>query len=266
MTVELSRLLLEALNGPLRPWSGLRVRDVVVGRSLVFAMVDGGWCGVAYAPRTATIPGDWLLSVEVYPRMAARYAERSVIDRAVAIAVVNAISSAWIEFSPESVIAEPSLRDFVDCSGVVVILGYMKSLVEELSRAGCDVVVAEADPLLMDEARHRGFKVIEYGKEDVLAKASTVVMSGSGVVLWPQQVKQEFSIASRARFRLLVGPTASFHPLIALRLGATHVAGTHIRRELCGRVSRMVKLGYGFHEISRRAGRLVKFISPPNHA
>ncbi|KSW12508.1 hypothetical protein CF15_07245 [Pyrodictium occultum] len=267
---RLSRALLEALDGPLRRWAGLRLADAFAGLSHVYLELEGGWCGVSLVPRWLPLePLDAVLE-DATPRMLARLAARGGgLAAAFAVAAVNAATGAWIECSPEPGVAvqRTGLASLlrVERGDTVVMLGYMPGLAGELAARGARVAVAELDPSLLSEAERAGYPVLRSMEETLEAlRAADIVVASGSAVLDPPRLLKELAAAGAARERVLAGPTSSFHPLVAGRLGATLVAGTYIDRSVCRELRWAVAAGAGPHSLERRRrARLVKWVARP---
>ncbi|OWJ55492.1 hypothetical protein Pdsh_01470 [Pyrodictium delaneyi] len=242
--------------------------DAFAGRSHAYVELEGGWCGVSLIPHWLPLePFDERLE-DATPRMLARLAGRGEpLAAALAVAAVNAVTNAWIECTTEPPV-EVQRRSLSEILGVrrgdrVVLLGYMAGVADELRSTGAEVLVAELDPALREEARRAGYPVLEAREEalEALRSADIAVASGSAV-LDPPLLLEEFEAARAARERALVGHTSSFHPVVGARLGATLVAGTYIDRSICREIRWTVAAGGGPHRAeTRRRVRLVKWVA-----
>ena len=256
MPVRLSRILLEALDSPLRKWASLPITLYAASRYSI-VVVEWRWCGIAYnvpGARPATTP-----PVNLSLRLLARMSDEGPVERSLAIAGLNAATAAWLYYTvaPKGVVFEPCLLDLAGVreNQVVVMAGFMEPLARRARERGARIVVLENSEELRRRAAMLGYEVAE--DTDVLREADHFFMSGSSLVEDPERTVRELREASSAT-RILVGPTASFHPLVAARLGADIVAGSLIPLGLCDEAWRMIAAGHGAHSLSRRI-RLVKW-------
>ncbi|MET1101800.1 MAG: DUF364 domain-containing protein [Pyrodictiaceae archaeon] len=258
--MRLSKILLEALNGPLRKWANTPIIDLVAGKKYSIVLLSGGWCGIAYSPPPQK--SQYRISGYVTLRELARAADRDAILRSLALAGLNAVTSLWIYYtSGLKIIAETRLTKFIedkcDKRGEALLVGFMKSTAEELRKLGFKVWVLEADRELRRSALEKGFPVITSPTE-IVNNVDVVVVSGSSLILDPENTVNYFNQASSACIKSLVGPSSSFHPLIAKRLGVTLLGGIFIHPSLCWRIRSLVAQGYGYRSLSR-AGKIVKW-------
>ncbi len=257
--LSLSRILLEALDSPLRRWAGLPVTGYTVSRYTI-VVLSHYWCGIAY-----TVPGARpaaTLPLEVSTRLLARNADLGPVERSLAIAAVNAATTAWLYYTLEPPVhVEPCLLDLagIGPGDVLVLAGFMEPLARRARERGARVIVFENDSVLKARAEREGYQVAQGEKEKAraLGKATHFFMSGSGLVEDPARALEELR-AAREAVKALVGPTASFHPLIGERLGVDIVAGSSVMPGGCGEAWRLIASGHGAHSLSKRI-RVVKW-------
>ncbi len=239
--MRLSKLLLGLLDTSLRSWASLRVVRLVVGLHYVYARLEDGHCGLASTPLWEPELDEVEAWEDATPRLLARMADQGPLHAAAALAAVNAATSCWIDATPGAV--SPALASSYleavkpPCRAVVV--GYMPPLASRIQEK-CSVTVVEAWERLAEEARRRGLRVVDWGEAlEEAVEADLVVASGT-IVYKPGLALELFSRARRA-VRVLVGPTAGFHPDLARRLGASFLAGASIPVVLCRKAELLVE-------------------------
>lgn len=146
-----------------------------------------------------------------------------MIERAVGIATLNAISQYLMEF-------EGYERQFgVDASNVlklrkrdrVVVVGYIRPIVEKLRAKVRELRVLERNPQM------RGDALPDTLAEVIVPKADVVVISGSSLV--NGTLDRLLELSKRARLTGVVGPTASMLPEPLFKRGANVVAGVQAK-------------------------------------
>ena len=263
--LKLARALRSELDSSLRSWAGLPVVDYFIGFCYAYVQLEGGWCGVAAAPRWSYWRHEPIAEVleDATPRMLARLVEKTAngLAASLALAAVNAATNAWIECTTEpGVMFGLDALDLVKPgSGTVLLVGYMASIARKLREMGYKVYVTEFERRLVARASIDGFPVVGgLELERVAAKADMIVASGAALVD-PPSIFPLLEIAEDAEVAF-VGVSSSFHPRIAWRLSAAIVAGTYIDRTVCSYVRRAVAQGGSPYLAGRRwRVRLVKW-------
>jgi len=240
--LKLSSLLLWLLDTHLRPWSSLDIRDFILGLNMAYVEVEGGYCGVAVVPRSVN-PSYCSIGVHPTPRLLARAASQSLACSILAIALVNALTSSWIHYTPWSVrpVLASSYLERINSGDHVLLVGFMEKLAERLRSMNVLVSVLESSDDAKRLAERKGFKVLSGIESN--ATYDHVLASGTSIYD-PERLRRLLSLAPPSGVRAIIGPTASFHPELARRLGANFLGGALIPRSLCEKVKTMVSLGY----------------------
>ena len=269
----LGRAMRSVLDTELRKWSSLLVADAFIGARYSYVELDGGWCGVAFSPRE---PGEPVSGLEnATPRYLARLVERGLGGGAasLALAALNAATMAWIYETPDPpILLEKELGSVIGFRGdeSVAVIGYMRGVVDEvLPRVRRVYVVEMSDELRREaEKRYKGYERVQVlGVENatrVLGAASILVVTGSAL-LYPGILLEQLRAARNTRERVIVGPTSSFHPRLAARLGFTLVGGVYIDPSLCSILRWHVAGGGGLHSLRRgsKAPLVPRFFARP---
>ena len=266
---RVSSILREVLDGPLRRWASQRIADMVVGLKRTYVELEEGWCGVALTPRWLPLrikarlqPG------EETPRRLVRLieSEESPLATVLATAAVNAATSAWIASTPfpkgiRFVRDTSSIIDSINVEGndKILLLGYMPAIAERLRAYTKRIVIADFDEQLLRKAREKGFMTIHGSSQHVLEEArhATILIVSGSAIADPPRLIRELDAAANARAKIIMGATSSFHPLVALRLGFTHMAGVWIDPRLCIEVKESAMMGKGLREVR---GKIVYWI------
>jgi uncharacterized protein (DUF4213/DUF364 family) len=253
---RVARAFTAELGSSLRRWASLRLVDYVVGLRYTYVELEGGWCGAAATPYWLGVERLGFLDMRApqpTPNTLARMALETghPLAFSLLIAAANAATSALIASQPTEWLGPGDVASIVEELGArrVVMVGFMEELAARLRRAGVEVEVAEADRQLAQRASLLGFRLLG-GLQlfEALGKADAVVASGSMLV--DPCTATEILEASRGPV-VLVGPTSSFHPRIACRLGASWVAGVYYDRRVCWALRRAVAQAGGPHSAGR---------------
>jgi uncharacterized protein (DUF4213/DUF364 family) len=259
----LGKAMREVLDSALRKWAGLRIADAFLGARYSYVELVGGWCGVAYVPGH-DLGREVDVLEEATPRLLARLVERGFGRGAasLALAAINAATMAWIyESLDPPVIVEKRLSDIVGAGrgDKVVVLGYMRGIVDEFLEAGAEVYVSEIGEDLYPEAARdaesKGFTVISRDEAEHYLKKATIMVASGSALLYPELTLRELKAASNARERVFVGPTSSFHPLLGRKIGVTLVGGVYIDPSMCNMVRWHVAGGGGLHSFRRKGAK-----------
>ena len=261
---RMARAFEAEFGSTLREWASRRVKRLIVGLRYAYVELEGGWCGIAATPYWASAsplppPGHQATAWSL-----ARLTEKGhVLAAALLVAAANAATSALIASKPTPWLRVGfKLADLVASewgAKHVVMVGFMRGAALELARAGIRVDVVELDRGLAAEALRSGFRVVGgVEAEDALEQADAVIASGSIL----SDPCQGLSVIERAGRVVLVGPSSSFHPRIAGRLGVAAIAGVYVDWRVCPYLYEAVTLGGGPHTAERVYGvKLAKWIA-----
>lgn len=232
---------------PLSRYAGMHAAEFGVGRRFVYLVSEDGCLGLAYAWGDEPLPS-WLLDREYTLMELASMAWSHPTLTSIALAAANAAMCSLLESDPGTVSFG---ADVVELLGVlesrrVALVGYVPGVARVLRERGALVTVYEDNPMHRREAEEAGFAtrpgpqlLLEAGGYDF------VVATGSSLIT-PALYRAVAGAGVRAA---LVGPTSSFHPAAAARLGFSVIGGSYVPRENRGRVVALVKLGMGFRKL-----------------
>ncbi len=232
---------------PLSRYSGMHVVELGLGRRFAYVVSEDGCLGLAYAWGDEPLPS-WLLDKEYTLMELASMAWSHPALTSIALAAANAAMCSLIEADPGVVSFGADVLELLGSveGSRVALVGYVPGVARGLRGRGAAVVVYEDNPMHRREAEEAGYPT-RPGPQLLLEASSYdyVVATGSSLVT-PTLYKAVAGADVRAA---LVGPTSSFHPASAARLGFSVVGGSFVPRENRGRVVALVKLGMGFRKL-----------------
>jgi uncharacterized protein len=215
---------------------GLRLADFGMGLSCAYAVVEGAQghaLGAALTPRDEG-PAS-VLRGETLREMVEAGSRYDPFARAAALAVMNAVSRYLLPPEPEA----GDLRATV-CAKVlaatkpgsrIVVIGYLRPLVECLKREGRDVAVfcrGHRDP-------QQGIynDIFEY---EAAGEAEVLLMTGA--VLTGATLEALLALSPRASMRVLTGFSSGVHPRWLEGSGVTHLASIRLEEAVKMRLLR----------------------------
>jgi uncharacterized protein (DUF4213/DUF364 family) len=253
---RVARAFMAEFGSALRSWSSLRISRYIVGIRYTYVELEGGWCGVAATPYwlgVERLEFVGLKAPQPTPNTIARLAFETgnPLAFSLLIASANAATSALIASQPTPWLERSNIVSLLRSLEArrVVMVGFMEGLARKLRSEGFEVNVIEADRFLAGRARLAGFNLLG-GVEALRAieDADAVIVSGSALT----DPCKAMEVVETARGSvILVGPSASFHPRIACRLGVGWLAGVYYDRRICWALHEVVSQGGGPHTAER---------------
>ena len=232
---------------PLSRYAGMHAAELGMGRRFTYVVSEDGCLGLAYAWGDEPLPS-WLLDREYTLAELASMAWSHPALTSLALAAANAAMCSLIEADPGVVSFGADVLELLGSleGRRVALVGYVPGVARGLRERGASVTVYEDNPMHRREAEGAGYHarpgpqlLLEAGGYDY------VVATGSSLVT-PTLYRALAGANVRAA---LVGPTSSFHPASAARLGFSVIGGSYVPRENRGRVVALVKLGMGFRKL-----------------
>ncbi|RUM47360.1 MAG: hypothetical protein DSY37_02955 [Hyperthermus sp.] len=249
-TTLLASALIEAFERHLSEFSRLVPVEVGLGRRFSYVYTDSGHLGLAYAPQDEPIPAKILSAPSLIDIV--RYAWQHPVASSLALAAANAAMSALID-RDRGVVRFGG--DVVEELGVgagdrVALVGYVEGVASALIDRGARLVVYEDNPMHRRWAERSGLTVLP-GSQIVLGVEDYDYLIATGASLIdPRLVHVLLEARGKKSVRAaVVGPSSSFHPYAAVRLGFNVIAGSYVPRVFRETVLRLVKAGYGFRAI-----------------
>jgi len=241
----------EAMRTVLRNYARLAIREMGLGRRFLYIQAENNVLGLAYAPQTEPLPA-WLVERGYTLEEVASLAWSHPLLSSAALAAVNAATAALIdEHGMNTIDARPG----VDVGDVIAamwpdartaMVGYVAGVARTLRKHGLSVTVYEDNERHRREAESDGFQAFP-GRQLIADMDDYELIVATGASLLDPLV---VTAARRAGTGLaIVGPTSSFHPAVAARLGASVLGGSYVPPEKREKVLKLVKAGQGFRRI-----------------
>lgn len=247
----LAEALAAALDGPLRSYARERVVEVGLGRKFAYVVSEGGHVGLAFSWSEEPIPTR-LLEDDVTLGELASYAWQHPVLTSVALAAANAAMQALIDEDKGVVCFNCDFVDLLDDirGWKVAVVGYVPGITRGLVEKGARVVLFEDNPMHRREAeRDLGLDALP-GSQLLAFNSSFDAIVATGASLIDPRVYIASKLLKPKLFAV-VGPTSSFHPETARRLGLNVYGGSYIPPENRARVLKLVKAGYGFRALRK---------------
>ncbi len=248
----LADALAEAFRGPLRGYASSLIVEMGLGRRFSYIVTEEGLLGIAYAPQEEPIPS-WLLDSGARLGDLAAYAWSHPLLTSLALAAVNAATAGVLDRDPGLVEMGGDLLAALNGleGSRIALIGYVPGVAAALAERAESLTIYEDNPMHRREAEKQGHTVLPGDQLLVDAgQAGYTVMVATGASLLDPRV---LIAAEKAKPRILalVGPTSSFHPAIARRLGVHVLGGSYIPPQNRATLLRLVKAGYGFRAVKK---------------
>ncbi len=241
----------EALRTVLRNYARLAILEIGLGRRFLYIHAENDVLGLAFAPQTEPLPA-WLVEGNHTLEEVASLAWSHPLLSSAALAAVNAATAALID---EHGIDAVDARHGVDVGAVIAatwpkartaIVGYVPGVAQALRKHGLSITVYEDNEHHRREAESDGFQVFP-GRQLIADIDNYELVVATGASLLDPLVVTATQMAGTGL--AIVGPTSSFHPAVAARLGASVLGGSYVPPEKREKVLRLVKAGQGFRRI-----------------
>lgn len=212
----------------------LVIRDLCISYPYTYAIVEGGHksIGVALTPLIE------LSDIEVWrpPRIDFNSTVREAVEkltsthmfeRALALAVVNAVSQYVIEEEIDKLVCSSSVCDVVGIierskAETIAVVGNMSPLVRKLREKGYRVIVFERDR----ESRVGGV-YSDCLEQRLLPEADAVVITGATIL--NDTLDNIIAYARPSSIKVMVGATAQTHPSLLEGVGLDYISSCHSR-------------------------------------
>jgi len=219
--------LLDYLRSELNSEVSEVVAEVRIGLVYTGVLLSGGHAGVAYTPTRELSECPVLASAG---NIAGKSAQNlmgmalspNLVEAAVGIAAVNALSQIAFERNPEKyVFSSTDVSDLIQPKDKVAMVGYFGPLIPKISEKTSELYVLEKRKI--DDDR---IKFLSPSEISVLSFSNVVLISGSTLV--NKTVNKILENIANAREVVLLGPTASVTPQPFFDRGVTAVMGVKI--------------------------------------
>jgi hypothetical protein len=217
--------LCEIISEKLR--EDLRIVGACVSLCYTGVMLDSGHVGLCYTPIEDITRNQLAGRRNLHGSRASEVLQTAnsfnMIERAAGIATLNALSQYLMEREGYKREIGADIFDAIEVEKEdrVVVVGYMKPLVEKLRTKTRRVQVFERNPQLRADALPDTFV------DQILPKANVVILSGSSLV--NGTVDRLLELSKNARLVAMTGPTASALPEPFFRRGVGAMAGVSAR-------------------------------------
>ncbi|MBN2488441.1 MAG: hypothetical protein JXA98_05375 [Methanosarcinaceae archaeon] len=214
--------------------SNVRVEDVRIGLAYTGVKLTGGYGGVACTP-TYDLFENPLCPVCPVLHNSGKIAgitateglqlslSDNMLDAAVGVAVINAVSQMAFELRPEKYIfSSVDVLDFIRSDDKVSMVGYFKPLIPRILKKTGNFLVVEKKEVFDESVRI----VPEDMSPTVLPGSDIIIISGSTLV--NKTIDDLLKYKGNARDVVLLGPTASMVPKPLFEKGVTAVMGVRI--------------------------------------
>ncbi len=163
------------------------------------------------------------------------------ISRAIALAILNAISSRFLKLSENAL--EKDILDVIDIrfKNRVAFIGYIEPLIRRIKSKVKDLIIFERNWLRRREA----FPDTLIPR--LLENAEVIIISGAALL--NDSLDWVLHYAQRNFFKALVGATASVLPQPLFAAGIDCIGGFKVPEEGISKVSELIRLGGGTREI-----------------
>ena len=204
------------------------VAEVRIGLVYTGVLLSGGHAGVAYTPTCELSECPVLASAGNIAGKSAQNLMRmalspNLVEAAVGVAAVNALSQIAFERSPEKyVFSSTDVSDLIQAKDKVAMVGYFGPLIPKISEKTRELYVLEKRKIEDDRIKLLSPSEIS----EVLPSSDVVLISGSTLV--NKTVNEILDNIANAREIVLLGPTASVTPQPFFDRGVTAVMGVKI--------------------------------------
>jgi len=225
--------------------SKVRVKDIRVGVVYTGVVLSSGHTGVAYTPvhefsgchvlpYAGSAPVHEFSGCHVLPYAGSVAGRPSLdvinmalspklVEAAIGIAAVNALSSMAFEIYPEKYVSSNvDVLELIKAGDIVTMIGYFGPLVSEITRKTSELYVSEMKTIVDNRV-----KILSQSETSEALSASDVVLI-SGSTLVNKTMNEILSLTGNAREVVLLGPTASVVPQPLFKRGITAVMGIRI--------------------------------------
>ena len=217
------------LNSKLKGLHIPDTREVLIGRIYQAVLLEGT-LGVCYAPRKATTtctvfkkPG------ELYQNSSTELADMILseepLEKAVGLAAVNALSQLIIAARPEEYNRYTDLDTLkyipLNKDSKVGMVGRIGPFINFLAKNSAGVTIIDDNPAFSEGPPGKGVKLSR--RIEDIEDSDILIITGSTTI--EHSLEEPLKLASNAVFRMVVGPTASWIPDIAFKLGIDAVSG-----------------------------------------
>ncbi len=242
----LSSALIATLKSALSKYSTSKVEDIGISKRMSYAKVMDS-IGFAYCPDTEPpqpIELEGLLVRDLF-----KLAWSGIAETSLALSALSALTQKWIDEGGNVEMPSPKVSEIIGAQrGMkVIVIGYMKNVIEELVREGAEVTLYEDNHVYRCEAKRLGVK--SYPGNYVFLEEDADAIVATGASLLDPRLSLVFDKV-KAKAKLLIGPTATVHPYFASLIGATHVAGSYVPPENREKTLTLLKLGYGYKRLT----------------
>lgn len=218
--------LIEKRRGQLE---NFKLSGVCVSLCYTAVMLDNGYVGLCHTPTEDIAHTHWGRRRDFYGSNALEAAQLAnsfdMIERAVGIATLNALSQHLMDFESYERQFEADIFDVIDVKkdDSVAVVGYIRPLVGKLRPKVREVHVFERNLQLRGDALPDAFA------DSILPKADVVIISGSS--LTNGTIDKLLELSKNARFVAVAGPSAGTLPEPFLERGVRVIAGVRAKDE-----------------------------------
>ena len=208
--------------------SKVRVENVRIGLAYTAVVLSTRHAGVAYTPTTRLPECPVLVDAgKISGKSALNVMNKgessNLVETAVGVATINALSQAAFEAKPEKyVFSDIDVLDLIQPKDKVVMVGYFGPLINKILRKTRDLYVLEKRKI-KDKRVHF---IFQHDASTVLPSSDILLISGSTLV--NKTINQILKLQGNAREVVLLGPTASMVPQPLFKKGVTAVMGVKI--------------------------------------
>jgi uncharacterized protein (DUF4213/DUF364 family) len=208
--------------------SKVKVENVRIGLAYTAVVLSTRHAGVAYTPTTGLPECPVLVDAgKISGKSALNVMNKvelsNLVETAVGVATINALSQAAFEAKPEKyVFSDIDVLDLIQPKDKVVMVGYFGPLIHKILRKTRDLYVLEKRKI-KDKRVHL---IFQHDASTVLPSSDILLISGSTLV--NKTINQILKLRGNSREVVLLGPTASMVPQPLFKKGVTAVMGVKI--------------------------------------
>jgi uncharacterized protein (DUF4213/DUF364 family) len=223
--IQTKEILKEKLEGKKLP----DVKSVLIGRKYLAVLLDTN-LGVCYGPRktspTCTIfkdPGN--IRKKHVLDLLEFVGSDSLIERGIGIATTNALTQFYLHQNPENYnfYTDKDILKLLPLKKDITVgmVGRIGPFIKFLANHSAHLTIIDDNPAFSEGKIQEGVEITRDIKK--LKDVEILLLTGSSIV--EHSIEKPLQIAQKARFKSIIGPTASWIPNISFDLGADVIGG-----------------------------------------
>ncbi len=233
---EFLKKTLKILKDELKGRDIPETREVLIGKKFIAILLEG-YLGTGYAPRKDTptcnvFKGAGTLHKSSAIDLAEFASSGDPFERAIGVAALNALSQYLIDENKGRYNYYSNLNILkllpLSPENKVGMVGVIGPFIEYLNKNSAEFIVVDDNPAIPVGKTKQGY-IISHDIESI-ENVDILLMTGSTII--EHSLEGPLNAAKNARFKVVIGPTASWIPDIGFDLGLNAVCGMKFREPL----------------------------------